>query len=85
MRTAVESTLTTKGQITIPKRIREFLHINPKDKIAFEIEHDEVKIKHALSVESTFGIVKPTHRPENFRKIRESVEKAIGEEAAGEL
>jgi len=85
MRTTVESTLTTKGQITIPKRIREFLHINPKDKIAFEIEHDEVKIKHALSVESTFGIVKPTYRPENFKKIRESVEKAIAEEAAGEL
>ena len=31
------STLTTKGQATIPAEIREALHLKPGDKIAFEI------------------------------------------------
>lgn len=35
-----QATITTKGQTTIPKEIRDFLHLSPGDKIDFIIEAD---------------------------------------------
>lgn len=32
------STVTVKGQVTIPKEVRDFLHIYPNDKVDFVIE-----------------------------------------------
>jgi AbrB family looped-hinge helix DNA binding protein len=32
------TTVTSKGQVTIPKRIREFLRVKPGDRIDFDIE-----------------------------------------------
>ncbi len=32
--------LTSKHQTTIPKKIREYLHIRPKDRIIYEIGED---------------------------------------------
>lgn len=32
----MESTLTVKGQITLPKRLRDVLHLKAGDKIVFE-------------------------------------------------
>lgn len=35
-----ESTITTKGQCVVPKKIREYLGLNPGDKIDFVIRED---------------------------------------------
>lgn len=32
------STVTTKGQVTIPKEVRDLLHIQPNDKVDFVVE-----------------------------------------------
>jgi len=34
--------LTVKGQVTIPKTIRDFLEIKPGDKVIFEIRGEDV-------------------------------------------
>ncbi len=39
------STVTSKGQVTIPKEIRLFLKIKPSDKVDFEIENGRVILK----------------------------------------
>lgn len=36
------STLTSKGQITVPKAVREALHLESGDRIAFEVRPDGV-------------------------------------------
>ena len=36
----MESTLTTKGQITLPKALRAALHLKSGDKVIFEILED---------------------------------------------
>ena len=39
------STVTSKGQVTIPKEIRIFLKIKPSDKVDFEVENGRVILK----------------------------------------
>ena len=36
----MESTLTTKGQVTIPKEMRDQLHLTPGDKVKFFVQPD---------------------------------------------
>lgn len=56
-----ESTVTSKGQITIPKAVRERLHLEPGDKVYFDVQTDGsvsmMTRKH--SIESLSGLLKP--------------------------
>lgn len=38
------SKVTSKGQVTIPKRVREALHICPGDRVSFELKDDKATI-----------------------------------------
>lgn len=80
-----KTTVTQKGQVTIPKKIREYLGIKRKDQIEFEIEKGKVVIKPTPSLELNFGKVAPRRKPENFKRIRESFEKKVGEQASREV
>lgn len=77
------SALTSKSQVTLPKRVRELLGVGPGDQVRFEIDGEVVRIIPVRSrLEENFGRVKPKTRPEDFKKIREEVAKKIAEEAA---
>ena len=43
------SSLSSKGQVTIPQEIRRHLGLRPKDKVAFTIEGDVVTVRPARS------------------------------------
>jgi antitoxin PrlF len=52
------SILTSKGQITIPKTVRNKLNLKTGDKIDFEIHNGEVRlIPVSKSVSDVFGIL----------------------------
>lgn len=55
-----ESTVTSKGQITIPKVVRERLHLETGDTVYFEIRDDgtALLVPHNEPVESFFGMLK---------------------------
>ena len=55
-----ESTVTSKGQITIPKAVRERLHLEPGDKVYFDVQSDGSVslITRKYPVESLFGLLK---------------------------
>lgn len=81
-----KSALTKKYQVTIPKKIREFLRINKGDTVKFIIENNEVKIKPVRSkIEENFGKVKPKNKPEDFNKIKNYVEEKIAQEVSEEI
>lgn len=84
MRTTNTSTVTKKGQTTIPKNIREYLGLKPKDKVEFEIKEGVVRIKPASNLESNFGRLKPKRKPEDFKAMRKFFEKKVGKETAKE-
>jgi AbrB family looped-hinge helix DNA binding protein len=41
------STLTSRGQTTIPKSIRDALHLQPGDRVEFIVEEDRVVLRRA--------------------------------------
>ncbi len=80
-----ETSVTEKGQVTIPQEIRRIMGLQPRDKVRFEVEGDVVKISRAESkLLKWFGSVPPRNRPEDFEKIREEFEKGVAEEVVSE-
>ncbi|MDP3061833.1 MAG: AbrB/MazE/SpoVT family DNA-binding domain-containing protein [Chloroflexota bacterium] len=76
------TTVTQKGQVTIPGELRRALEIKPKDRVAFELVDGEVRLRLVKStLLAGYGAVKPMSRPEDFRKMRQEVEEEIAEEA----
>ena len=55
------ATLTSKGQITVPKRVREALAVEPGDKLAFRIHADGSVTVEAETVDlaKLRGAIKP--------------------------
>jgi AbrB family looped-hinge helix DNA binding protein len=68
-----ESTLTTKGQITIPKVVRDALHLEVGDKVYFDIKDDGSVVLMARNqpVESLFGMLKTKARLKRPLSIEE--------------
>src|SRR5438094_10110143 len=52
------STLTSKGQTTIPREIRRLLGLRENDRILYEVEDGKVTIKPAPSVHELYAVFK---------------------------
>lgn len=72
-------TLSSKGQITIPKKIREILNVRTSDKLVFiPVEEGKVLITtEQKSASSIFGLLK--HRKKKLPVTLEQMEAAIQE------
>jgi AbrB family looped-hinge helix DNA binding protein len=44
------SSITSKGQVTIPAAIRRLLGLKPRDRVAFTVEDGEVRVRAVRSV-----------------------------------
>jgi AbrB family looped-hinge helix DNA binding protein len=72
--------ITTKGQITIPKEIRDKFNIKPHDIGEFTVK--EGKITFTVRKGTILdAIVKKSNKKIDFKKVREQMEKDI----AGEI
>lgn len=79
------SSVTQKGQVTIPGPLRRALKIQPKDQVAFELVDGEVRLRPIRSaLLAGFGSVEPLNRPEDFRKIRQEIAEDIADEVMKE-
>jgi len=80
-----ESTVTEKGQVTIPQGIRRLIGLHPHDRVSFEVEGEVVKIRRVSSkLLQGFGAVTPKNKPEDFQKLRKNFERGVAEEVASE-
>ena len=68
-----ESTITTKGQITIPKVVRETLHLEVGDTVYFEMRDDGTVVMRPRNapVESLFGMLKSKSKAKRPLRIEE--------------
>jgi AbrB family looped-hinge helix DNA binding protein len=72
------TTMTERGQVTVPAEVRRLLGIKPREKVTFEVEGSEVRlraVKHTL--ESAYGAV----RPLPGKSLRQIEEEAADEHA----
>jgi antitoxin PrlF len=72
----VQARLTGKGQVTIPKTIRDYLHLDTGSKIDFVIdENGEVKIISLnIALESLSGILhRPGMKPVSLADMEEAI------------
>ena len=82
----VHSTVTTKGQVTIPVEIRRLLQVQPRDRIAFVVEDDKVRLVRSQSVVArTAGALKSEKPPLTAEELREVAETAIAQEATSRM
>ena len=69
----MESALTSKGQATIPKAIRDHLHLRPGDRVKFFVHPDgTVVLLPKLPPFALRGIVKPLRRPVSITEMDEA-------------
>lgn len=73
------STITSKGQTTIPKAVREFLHLKPNDTIVYIPEDKRVfLIPIKGNILDLKAVIKRSgKKPINFYKIREEVKNKV--------
>ncbi len=82
---SMETTVTQKGQVTIPLAVRAKLGLKPKDKVVFDVRGDAVRIRRAPSkVLAGYGSVKPRKRPEDFKSLRNEFEAGVAAEVTRE-
>jgi AbrB family looped-hinge helix DNA binding protein len=68
----MESAITSKGQATIPKAIRDHLQLKAGDRIKFFIHPDgSVVLLPKLPASALRGIVKPRRRPVTIEEMAE--------------
>lgn len=64
---AYVSSVSPKGQVTLPAEFRRRLGVRAKDKVALELEGDTVRVSRvAYTLESAYGSVQPTSKPEDL-------------------
>jgi antitoxin PrlF len=75
------TTMTRKGQITIPAEIRRALGLKEGDKIAVELTDDQATVRRAASVIArTAGAFKTHQPPLTAEQLREAAEIAWAED-----
>lgn len=80
----LESTMTRKGQVTIPKAIRDRLGVKEGEKVLFVMRDEEVVLKVVKgTILDLRGSVRPSTSPEDFEKIRRSVKQAVAKKVVG--
>jgi antitoxin PrlF len=76
----MESAITSKGQVTIPKAIREYLHVKPGDRVKFFMHPDgTVVLLPKVPVTALRGILRWRGRPATIEEMDEAVAAGAGE------
>ncbi len=72
------STLTSRGQTTIPKSIREALQLRPGDRVEFILEDDQVVLRRAgADLTALDGMIDRSDRdPVSIEAMNDAIERA---------
>jgi AbrB family looped-hinge helix DNA binding protein len=81
----ITTKLTQKGQVTLPRSVRDQAGLKPRDAVTVEVEGDVVKIRRATSrIAAGYGAISGRRKPEDFRVIRDEFESGVADEVQSE-
>ena len=76
------ATLTSKGQITIPKAVRRLLGLQIGDALEFDVQQGRVEMRPSRPKRTSAGVLK-THLPRGWKPVSvEDMDAAIGRHLA---
>jgi AbrB family looped-hinge helix DNA binding protein len=80
------SSISPKGQITLPLEVRKLLGVKPKDKVLITLEGEEVRVTVAplRRLEESFQAVPALREPRTLEEIVEIAHEEQAQEAAKE-
>lgn len=78
------ATVTTKGQVTIPKNIRDRLNIRPNDRVDFIIERDRAVLVPVKTLHELRGVV-PALPHSTLAKERRKARRAVSDRILKEM
>ena len=78
------STVTSKGQVTIPKEIRDLLHIRSNDKVDFVLDGERVVLVPVKTLLDLRGAVQAAGKG-NFSQERARAKAAVGKRVREEM
>lgn len=59
----VASKISSKGQITLPKKVRKYLQVQTGDTLIFEVQGKTLTVRKSSSVEQMFDSLPPLNGP----------------------
>jgi AbrB family looped-hinge helix DNA binding protein len=65
----VTTSVTSKGQVTIPKEIRDLVGIRPRDRVGFRVEDGVIRIVKQRTVRDVAGTVKPLRKIDDLETM----------------
>lgn len=72
------STITSKGQITLPVKLRKELGVEPSDKIVFARKNGDILLQKLPSIDSIFGsLSNPKVRPLTVQQMNKLTNKGM--------
>ena len=71
----MQATITSKGQITLPKALREHLHLSAGDRVEFILEENNVvrMVPRTTSVTRLKGMLPKPERPVTMDEMAEAI------------
>ncbi len=82
---AYTSSVSPKGQITIPADIRKQFGIDTKDRVSIEVRNDDIIVKPLPSVvDALYGSVPPLKEPLTTKELRAIMHEEIAINAMSE-
>ena len=77
----VTAKITSKGQITLPKKVRDLLHLKEGGVVVFEQEDDKIVIKPAESLMDYKGYLRGRARSADVDTVRDAARTYVGKKA----
>lgn len=78
------STVTTKGQVTIPAEIRSRFHIQPNDRVDFFVDGEHIVITPVRTLKQLRGAV-TSDGAGNIVSERKAAKRMVAKRVAGEI
>ena len=80
------TSITSKGQVTIPAEVRSALGLKPRDRVAFEVDRETgtAILRRVGSIADAYGAVQARSRPKDFARLRAEFEEGVADEVVDE-